>query len=97
MKPFTKLRMRLADVRAVIARYPVRNPRVFGSVARGDDKEGSDIDILVDPLETTSLYDIAGLELELGDLLGVKVDVTTPGGIAPDMRERVLRDQRPLG
>jgi hypothetical protein len=36
-------------VRAVIARYPVANPRIFGSVARGEDEEGSDLDLLVDP------------------------------------------------
>ena len=87
---------RLEAVRAVIARYPVSNPRVFGSVARGEDDEASDLDLLVDPTERTTLFDLAGLELELSALLGVLVDVLTPGGIAARMAEAVHRDARSL-
>jgi uncharacterized protein len=50
----------------------------------------------VDPLENTSLFDLAGLELELSDLLGVRVDVLTPGGIKPRIADAVHRDARPL-
>jgi predicted nucleotidyltransferase len=63
MRPSEAIARRLDEVRAVIARYPVSNPRVFGSVARGEDDERSDFDLLVDPLENTSLFDLAGLEL----------------------------------
>ena len=49
MRPSQAVAARLDEVRAVIARYPVSNPRVFGSVARGEDDEKSDLDLLVDP------------------------------------------------
>jgi uncharacterized protein len=96
MRPSEAIARRLDEVRAVIARYPVSNPRVFGSVARGEDDERSDFDLLVDPLENTSLFDLAGLELELSDLLGVRVDVLTPGGIKPRIADAVHCDARPL-
>jgi predicted nucleotidyltransferase len=65
-------------------------------VARGQDDEKSDIDILVDPGTGVSFYDLADLETELQDVLGFRVDVTTPGGLAPDVRRKVERDLRPL-
>jgi predicted nucleotidyltransferase len=96
MRPTEAIHGRLDAVRAVIARYPVANPRLFGSVARGEDREGSDLDLLVDPLDSTTLFDLAGLESELSDLLGVKVDVVTPGALAPRIAEAAGRDTRPL-
>ena len=96
MRPSKAMAGRLDEVRAVIARYPISNPRVFGSVARGEDDEKSDLDLLVDPTERTTLFDLAGLELELSDLLGVRVDVLTPGGIGPRIADSVCRDARPL-
>ena len=96
MRPSEAIAGRLDEVRAVIARYPVGNPRVFGSVARGEDDETSDLDLLVDPTERTSLFDLAGLELELTDLLGVQVDVLTPGAVGPRIADSVYRDARPL-
>ncbi len=83
-------------MRAIIARYPVSNPRVFGSVARGEDDEKSDLDLLVDPTERATLFDLAGFEQELLDLLGVRVDVLTPGGVGPCIAASVYRDARPL-
>ena len=94
MRPSEAIAGRLDEVRAVIARYPVRNPRVFGSVARGEDDGNSDLDLLVDPAERTSLFDLAGLEAELSDPLGVRVDVLTPGGIGPRSAAAVYRDAR---
>jgi uncharacterized protein len=96
MKPSEIIAAKADQIREIIARYPVRNPRLFGSVARGDDKEGSDVDILVDPTENTSYFDLAGLELELSDLLGVKIDIATPEGLRRGMAERVARDLKPL-
>ena len=96
MRPSQAVAARLDEVRAVIARYPVSNPRVFGSVARGEDDEKSDLDLLVDPTERTSLFDLAGLQLELSDLLGVPVDVFTPGALGPRIADSVYRDARPL-
>jgi uncharacterized protein len=95
-RPSDALREHLAEVREIISRYPVRNPRVFGSVARGEDRAGSDIDLLVDPTERTSLFDVAGLQLDLEDLLGVKVDVATPGALWPEHRDRIFKDARAI-
>jgi predicted nucleotidyltransferase len=96
MKPSASLRQHLDEVRDAIARYPVRNPKVFGSVARGEDSGESDLDILVEPEEHTSFYDLARLELELESILGCKVDVLTPAGLAPDIADRTISDLRPF-
>lgn len=96
VRPSDAMQGRLDAVRAVIARYPVTNPRLFGSVARGEDRDGSDLDLLVDPLASTTLFDLAGLEGELAELLGVKVDVVTPAALAPRIAEAAGRDSRPL-
>ncbi|MBB3661514.1 MULTISPECIES: nucleotidyltransferase family protein [Prauserella salsuginis group] len=71
------LRLRSDDVLAVASRYGASNPRVFGSVARGDAGPNSDIDIIVDlgPGAGNPLLAVAGISDELGELLGVRVDV----------------------
>ena len=68
-----------ARVEAVLARYGASNPRLFGSVARGDAVEGSDVDLLVDldPSAGNVLLRVAGIGEELSALLGVQVDVVT--------------------
>ncbi len=96
MTPSELLRRKHRQIREVISRYDVSNARVFGSTARGEDNEKSDLDILVDPGEGLSFYDLADLEAELGSLLGCKVDVTTPGGLSADVRKNVEHDLRPL-
>lgn len=96
MTPSAVVRQNLERVKNTIARYPVRNARLFGSSARGDDRPDSDVDILVDPEPQTTLYDLADLELELEALLGCKVDVRTPGDLAPEVADRVARDLRPM-
>jgi hypothetical protein len=96
VRPSEAIAGRLDAVRAVIARYPVSNPRVFGSVARGEDDEQSDLDLLVEPLEKASLFNLAGLELELSELLGVRVDVPTPGGVGQRIAASVYRGAHPL-
>jgi predicted nucleotidyltransferase len=80
----------------VCAKYGARNVRVFGSVARGEADEQSDLDLIVDFEPGTSLLDHAGLWLELQELLGVKVDVVSSRGIKARIRERVLREAVPL-
>ncbi len=96
MRPSEAVARRLDEVRAVIARYPVSNPRVFGSVARGEDDEKSDLDLLVDPTEKTTYFDLSALEDELAALLGFPVDILTPGAVGPEIAETVRRDLRPL-
>lgn len=76
--------------------HGARNVRVFGSVAHGTDKEGSDVDLLVDVDSGVSLFTMTGLELALRDLLGVDVDVRTPAEISHYIRDKVLAEARPL-
>jgi uncharacterized protein len=96
MKPSNALDLHRQAVRETVARYPMRNPRVFGSVAHGSDREGSDLDILVDAPPGTTLLDMGGLYEELIELLGVPVDLRTPQGISPRYRDRVLSEAIPL-
>jgi predicted nucleotidyltransferase len=96
MKPSEILDRHRLDVLAVVARYRSVNPRIFGSVLRGDDGEGSDLDILVDPLPGTTLFDLGGLQMELEDLLGVHVDLLTPNDLPPKFRTQVLAEARPV-
>ena len=66
--------------------------RVFGSVARGDSSAGSDVDFLVQLDEQRGLFDLGGLLMDLQDLLGCDVDVTTEAGLRPRVAARVLAD-----
>ena len=77
-------------------RHGASNVRIFGSVARGDDDEKSDLDFLVEMEPGRSLLDHAALLLDLEKLLGHKVDVLSEKGIKARLRERVLREARPL-
>ena len=72
------------------------NLRVFGSVLQGRYVEGSDLDWLVDPLPGTSLFDLGGLQDELEQLMGSRVDVLTPGDLPPKFRAQVLAEARPV-
>jgi uncharacterized protein len=72
-------------------KYGTRNIRVFGSVARGDNREQSDVDFLVDMDKGRTLFDLAGFVADVQDLLGVQVDVVTPGSLRY-LRERVLTE-----
>ena len=67
----------------------------FGSASRGDDHDGSDLDI-VEPTEVTTLFDLAGLKLELEELLGVDVDIATPGALPAKVDRAISDDLRPL-
>jgi len=72
------------------------NPRVFGSVLRGEDREDSDLDILVDALPGASLFDLCGLEIDLEALLGVRVEVVTPKSLSKYFRDRVVAESQPV-
>lgn len=76
--------------------YHAANPRVFGSVLRGEDSDGSDLDLLVDALPGTTLFDLGGLQMALEELLGVPVDLLTPGDLPARMRARVLVEAQPV-
>jgi predicted nucleotidyltransferase len=96
MKPSQTLALNRSAVLEAAARFRTVNPRVFGSVIYGRDAEGSDIDLLVDPLPGTTLFDLGGLQVELEELLGVSVDLLTPGDLPMKFRAQVLADALPI-
>jgi uncharacterized protein len=69
---------------------------VFGSALHGTDTDGSDLDLLVDALPGATLFDLGGLQDELQELLGVPVDVRTPGDLPEAFRARVLSEAQPI-
>jgi predicted nucleotidyltransferase len=96
MRPSEAVELHRADIRRIVAAHRAANARVFGSVARGQDTEASDLDILVDPTERTSLLDVAAIKVELEDLLGLKVDVLTPKALPLKFRGLVISEARPV-
>lgn len=94
MKPtLDEIRVRVAGPMA--SRGVVR-AAVFGSFARGEANEASDVDFLVEFESGRSLVDLAGLRLDLCEVLGREVDVATPASLHPGMRDRVLRESVPI-
>lgn len=85
-----------ARVLELAAAAGARNVRVFGSVARAEDLEGSDLDLLVDLDDGRTLLDLAGLTQELRELLGIPVDVATTEILKPHVREQALAEARAL-
>lgn len=96
MKPSVALELNRQAIRNLPARYRAANPRVFGSVLLGTDQDGSDLDLLVDPLPGATLFDLGGLQVELEQLLGVHVDVVTPGDLPAKFRNQILEQARPI-
>ena len=85
-----------AELRRLVSRYGLSHPRVFGSVLSGTDTDESDLDLLVDPAESTSLLTIAGLKIDAEQLFGVSVSVLTPNGLPPKFRDKVLQQAQPI-
>lgn len=96
MKPSQALASHRAAIRHVVASHRACNPRVFGSVIHGDDTDGSDLDILIDPTPETTLFDIGAIRHELLQLLGVPVDVLTPRALPEKFRAAVLAEAIPV-
>jgi predicted nucleotidyltransferase len=90
------LQQKRHDILRIAAQYGARNLRVFGSVARGDDRAQSDIDLLVDMDPDRSLLDIVALGQDLEELLDCRVDVLTGASLHPALRDRILAESRPL-
>lgn len=84
------------EVLEVAAKHGAADVRVFGSMARGEANEASDIDLLVRMEPGRSLFDLGALVMDLEELLGCRVDVVTEGGLRPRIREHVLRDAVPV-
>jgi uncharacterized protein len=96
MKPSIALNAHREDIRRVVETHRAKNARIFGSVARGEDTEESDLDLLIDPTPKTSLLDIGAIRHELRQLLGVKVDVLTPGALPDRTRDTIIAEAIPV-
>jgi predicted nucleotidyltransferase len=90
------LKAKREEILRIAAQHGARNVRIFGSVARGEAKLDSDVDVLVDLEPGRSLLDLGGLLMDLRDLLGCNVDVVTEKGLRERIRDRVLREAVPL-
>ncbi len=90
------LKEKREEIIKIAAKHGARNVRIFGSVARGEADETSDIDFLVEMEPGRSLFDLGGLQYELERLLGHPVDVVTERGLKARIRDRVLREAAPL-
>ena len=90
------LRRYRREILAMAARHGARNVRVFGSIARGDDHQESDLDFLVDIEPGRTLLDVIALEQDLQQLLGKKVEVLTEGGLSPYLQQRILAEAATL-
>ena len=96
MRPSQALNHHRDAIRRIAESHRVCNVRVFGSAIRGTDRDGSDLDLLVEPTEKTTLLDLAAITVELTKLLGVAVDVLTPASLPAKFRARVVSEARPV-
>ena len=80
----------------IAAKHGASNIRVFGSTAKENRRDDSDVDILVDLDADRSLLDLVGLKQELEEFLGCSVDVVVEGGISPYLEERIRAEAVPL-
>ncbi len=96
MRPSLVLDLKRSAVREATSRFRVANPRVFGSVLRGTDQDGGDLDLLVDALPGATLFDLGGLQDELESLPGLRVDLLTPDDLPPKFRAKVLAEAQPV-
>jgi uncharacterized protein len=98
MKPSEAVAIHRERIRRIVARFGGTNPRVFGSVARGEDTEGSDLDLLVDDPDgrLLDLLALGGMNYEISGLLGISVDVVPSADLPPNIRDVALREAVPL-
>lgn len=96
MRPSEALPQYRETIRQLVSAAGMKNPRVFGSVLRGEDTEESDLDILVDPAPRASLLTMELLQSRLASAIGVKVDLRTPEELHPKFRDEVLAEAATL-
>lgn len=97
MTSLQKLILKHRDaILSLAAKHGMTNVRLFGSVARGNDTQQSDIDLLVTPMEGRSLDDRCGFWLDVQELLQHDVDVVNERGLYPSIRQTILQDAKPL-
>jgi len=91
-----EVRARRNEIYAIASRYGVSNIRVFGSVARGEADDDSDLDLLIDVAEGHGLFAMAGFAVDVEELMGVFTQVATVAGLKPRIRDRVVAQAVPV-
>jgi uncharacterized protein len=82
----------LTDHRQDLENFGVKSIAIFGSVARNEARGDSDVDVLVEFAVPVGFFELIRLERHLGNLFGRRVDLTTPGGLKRQLRDRILRE-----
>lgn len=96
MRPSTALQRHRDRIRDIAMSHRIAGISVFGSVLRGEDREDSDLDLLVEPTSETTYFDLGAIQYELSELLGLRVDVLTPGSLPQRLRQKVLEEAQPV-
>jgi predicted nucleotidyltransferase len=98
MKPSEALAAHREEIREIVLAHRASNARVFGSVVHGLDTDESDLDILIDPTADTTLFDLGAIRYKLRHLLGIQVDVLTPGAspLPEKFRQIVISEAQPV-
>lgn len=96
MNPSEILKRKRNEILDTANKYGITNLRIFGSVARGEDDDNSDLDLLASFPQGFDLFNHAALILELEDLLGIKVDVISENGLKTRIKDRVLNEAVPV-
>lgn len=96
MRPSEALQLHREEIRCIVEQHHARNARVFGSVLSGEDTELSDLDLLVDTTDQTTMFDIAKIQNQLQKLLHISVDVLTPKSLPKQFRAKILREANPI-
>lgn len=96
MNPSLALAAHRSEIRTIVLAHRAFNARVFGSVALGLDTDQSDLNILVDNTSETTLFDLGAIRYKLRNLMGVPVDVLTPGALPDSFRQSVIAQAQPI-
>ncbi len=96
MKPSAALELHREEIRWIVESNKGLNPRVFGSALHGDDAEGSDLDLLIDPGQGLGLLGVAKIALAVEEITKVRVDVRTPGDLSDAFRAQVVAEAQPI-
>ncbi len=96
MKPSDALELHREEIRRIVEAHKGLNPRVFGSALHGDDTEGSDLDLLIDPGQGLGLLGVAKIALAIEEITKVRVDVRTPHDLSESFRAKVMAEARPI-
>jgi len=96
MGEFQTVQQKRGQILDIVRQHGLSNVRIFGSVARGDETPLSDIDFLVDLEKGCTIFDLGGANVKLQELLGRKVDIVTEKGLHWYLREKIIKEARPL-